>query len=158
MHLYLDCDGVLADFEGFVYQKFGTNPRAFETLVGTSEFWKQMQKCEVFRNLAPMPDAHILVEYTLPMKPVILTGTPWGNWAKEQKLEWRDKYFPELELICCPSKNKKDYCKPGDILIDDWQKYRHLWIKAGGTFISHYDAESSILALEAHLDLIGDRG
>jgi uncharacterized protein YfaT (DUF1175 family) len=37
--------------------------------------------------------------------------------------------------------------KPGDILIDDFDKYRHLWIEAGGIFIHHTSAAASIRAL-----------
>jgi hypothetical protein len=37
--------------------------------------------------------------------------------------------------------------RPGDILIDDFDKYRDLWIKAGGIFIHHTSAVASIHAL-----------
>ena len=35
----------------------------------------------------------------------------------------------------------------GDVLIDDRAKYRHLWEEAGGIFIHHTSASSSIEAL-----------
>ena len=152
MNLYLDCDGVLADFDKFVVDLVGLHPRQYEKEVGAKAFWKLMYESKVFANLEPMRDAHLLVDSTKHLNPTILTGTPYGNWAQQQKMEWRDKHFPGIPLICCPSRDKYKYCQPGDILIDDWQKYRHLWIRAGGIFISHYDAESSLLALEAHLN------
>ena len=34
--------------------------------------------------------------------------------------------------------------QPGDILIDDWPKYKHLWEEAGGIFILHTSAAQSI--------------
>lgn len=36
---------------------------------------------------------------------------------------------------------------PGDALIDDWDTHRHRWEEAGGVFIHHRDAVSSIRAL-----------
>jgi 5'(3')-deoxyribonucleotidase len=150
--IYIDCDGVLANFEGFVVNKYGLRPRKLEEKIGASAFWKEMYESEVFRNLSPLDDANHLIDSIRHLNPTILTGTPWGNWAKEQKLEWRDKHFPGVPMIVCQSKEKCKHCSPGDILIDDWQKYRHLWIRAGGIFISHYDAESSLEALWAHRD------
>jgi len=37
--------------------------------------------------------------------------------------------------------------KPGDIIIDDYLKYRHLWVEAGGIFIHHISAVESLAAL-----------
>jgi hypothetical protein len=34
--------------------------------------------------------------------------------------------------------------KAGDILIDDFLKYRHLWEEAGGIFIRHISAKGSL--------------
>lgn len=152
MNLYLDCDGVLAKFDKFVLDLTGFHPRQYEKEVGAKRFWRHMFEVEVFANLELMPDAQHLVDSVRHLNPTILTGTPWGNWAQQQKLEWRDKHFPGIPMICCPSKEKYKHCNRGDILVDDWQKYRHLWIRAGGIFISHYDADSSLLALEAYLN------
>jgi hypothetical protein len=40
-------------------------------------------------------------------------------------------------------------CRPGDILIDDWTKYQHLWLAAGGRWITHTSAENSVQQLLA---------
>jgi hypothetical protein len=32
----------------------------------------------------------------------------------------------------------------GDVLVDDWPKYRHLWEAAGSIFILHENADKSI--------------
>ena len=39
--------------------------------------------------------------------------------------------------------------KPGDILIDDYLTYRHLWEEHGGTFIHHTSAKESLQQLAA---------
>ena len=153
MKLYLDCDGVLADFDGFVIDKTGMTSSNFEKQYGARAFWKEMYDLKVFENLEPMGDAEHLVEETKHLNPTILTGIPMGDWAQPQKMRWRDKYFPGIPLICCLSKEKAGYCQPGDVLIDDTPKYRHLWIRAGGTFISHYDAKSSLDTLREYTEV-----
>jgi hypothetical protein len=44
---------------------------------------------------------------------------------------------------------KREHCHPGDVLVDDRVKHRHLWIEAGGVFIVHRNARSSIEKLRA---------
>lgn len=119
MKLYLDCDGVLADFDKFVVDKTGRHSREFEKEFGVKAFWKLMYESKVYANLKPMEDAHHLVDSVRHLNPTILTGTPQGNWAQPQKLEWRDKHFPGVPMITCLSKEKSKYCQPGDILLDD---------------------------------------
>jgi hypothetical protein len=38
---------------------------------------------------------------------------------------------------------------PGDILVDDYLKYRHLWEEAGGVFIHHTSASNTLRQLAA---------
>jgi hypothetical protein len=71
------------------------------------------------------------------LRPIILTGTPRGDWSITQKLQWRDKHFPGVPMVTCPSRDKRLYCQPGDVLIDDKLKYSALWTEVGGHFI-HY--------------------
>jgi hypothetical protein len=42
---------------------------------------------------------------------------------------------------------------PGDILVDDYLKYRHLWEEAGGVFVHHTSARHTIRQL-AELGLL----
>jgi hypothetical protein len=44
---------------------------------------------------------------------------------------------------------KHEHRHPGDVLVDDRDKHRRLWEEAGGVFIHHKDARSSIAALRA---------
>jgi len=41
------------------------------------------------------------------------------------------------------------HAEPGDILVDDWEKYRHLWIARGGRWVTHRSAEESVRELRA---------
>jgi len=51
-------------------------------------------------------------------------------------------------MIACASRDKCKFAKPGDVLIDDWTKYRDLWLAMGGRFITHTSAENSIQQLK----------
>jgi hypothetical protein len=48
-----------------------------------------------------------------------------------------------------PSWVSSIHASPGDILIDDWEKYRDLWIAKGGVWITHRSAVETIVALNA---------
>lgn len=148
MQLFLDCDGVVADFDTRALEVFGVPSRKAEEDLGTKRFWCDLQAYPNFyRDLPLMPDAMVLFKAVKHLRPGILTGVPPGGWAEPQKLAWRDYHFPGTKMICCRSKLKNHYCKPGDILVDDRLKYRHLWLETGGIFIHHTSAKDSIKQL-----------
>lgn len=147
--LYLDCDGVLADFNTGFEEKFETTAEEYEDTLGTKEFWKAIrQDLNFFGTLPLMEGAIELYVAVAQLRPIILTGCPFGNWAEHQKFGWRDKHFPGVPMVTCLSRNKRNFCQPGDILVDDITKYQHLWEEAGGTFILHTSAESTINQLK----------
>jgi hypothetical protein len=47
----------------------------------------------------------------------------------------------------CWSREKSLHASPGDVLIDDYEKYRGLWIEAGGRWITHISAAETDRAL-----------
>jgi hypothetical protein len=152
--LWLDCDGVLADFDLGFERRFDLPPRRFEELAGSEGFWSTIRNSPKFFDSLPlMPDARELYGSVQHLRPIILTGCPFGNWAETQKMRWRDKHFPGVPMVTCMSKNKRNYCRPGDVLVDDTLKYKELWEQAGGIFILHTDAKSSILELQKHFNM-----
>src|SRR6185295_1674286 len=87
--LFLDADGVLADFDLAVRELLGMNAKAFIARHGRGEFWKRLARAPNFYgSLAEMPDARQLFDAVRHLKPAILTGLPIGNWAAPQKVEW----------------------------------------------------------------------
>jgi len=44
---------------------------------------------------------------------------------------------------------KHEHLHPGDVLVDDRDKHRHLWENAGGVFVHHSSARASIAELKA---------
>lgn len=151
--IYLDCDGVLADFDRHFEDVFDAPPRDYEDKNGSTIFWRDIKRDAptFYRDLPLMPDALELFDAVSPMRPVILTGCPRGGWAEPQKLAWAAEHFPGIPMVVCMSRDKRNYCQPGDVLIDDRPHYRDLWEGAGGMWITHTSAKSSIAALTDHL-------
>lgn len=145
--LFLDVDGVMADFDTAAEQLFGLPPRKAEADLGTPRFWVDLKSAPggFFRTLPLMPGARELYEAVKHLNPRFLTGCPEGNWAQEQKLDWRDQNFPGVPMICCDSKDKREHMTGvGDVIVDDWPKYRTLWEDYGGVFILHESVENSL--------------
>ena len=148
--IYLDCDGVLADFDRGAEAVLGMHPRAFEKRFGLKAFWKQLARAPgFFANLELLPGAETLYEAVRDRNPIILTGLPLGRWAEPQKRAWAERHFPGVPVITTSAALKREHCHPGDVLVDDRDKHRKLWEDAGGVFIHHKDARSSIAALRA---------
>ena len=146
--LYLDCDGVLADFDTAAEQVLGLHPRDFKQRHGRPHFWERLKgEPGFFANLPLMPDARILFSSLEHLEPTILTGCPPGGWAEPQKLDWVRRHFPGTSVITCLSPEKAVHCRPGDVLIDDTPTFSQHWRDAGGVFVLHTGAESSIREL-----------
>lgn len=43
VQLFLDCDGVLADFDTYAEDYFGMPPREYERIMGSSRFWDALE-------------------------------------------------------------------------------------------------------------------
>ena len=147
-HLFLDCDGVLADFDAGAKQILGDTPAGFEKRHGRGEFWKRLARAGNFYGELPeMPDARQLFDAVKHLKPTILTGLPLGNWAAPQKERWAAEHFPGVPIITTMARQKHLHMEPGDVLVDDRENHRHLWENAGGVFIHHKNAADSIRQL-----------
>lgn len=148
--IYLDCDGVLADFDRGAEAVLGMHPRAFEQRFGIKAFWSRLAKAPgFFANLERLPGAETLYDAVRDRNPIILTGLPLGRWAAPQKRAWAERHFPGVPVITTSAALKREHCHPGDVLVDDRDQYRRLWEEAGGVFVHHKDARSSIGALRA---------
>jgi hypothetical protein len=161
--IYVDSDGVLADFNSLAWEIFGEDPRAYEEQFGSEKFWNRIDDwftwdesimLDFFEALPLMPDAIELYDFLRPYKPIILTGSPRQIPDSHiQKQNWaRRKFGEETPIITCLSKHKRTFCRPGDIIIDDWPKHRKLWEEVGGIWIHHDDTKSTIEKLKEHLN------
>jgi hypothetical protein len=148
--LYLDCDGVLADFEKGAAAILGMSSKAFEKRHGLGRFWAKLASTpDFYFGLPLLPDAMRLFEAVKHLDPIILTGLPRGNWAADQKVRWAAGYFPGTRIITTMARDKRDHAKPGDVLVDDQRRHAHLWEDAGGIFIHHRNADETLARLKA---------
>lgn len=146
--IYLDCDGVLADFEAGALAVLGMKAQDFQGLHGKGAFWKKLANTKDFyAGLMLLPDALELVKAVEHLDPIILTGVPVGQWAGPQKEAWGKQHFPHLRLITTTARDKSKYCEPGDVLVDDREQYAADWEAAGGHFILHTSARESLAQL-----------
>lgn len=160
MQVFLDCDGVLADFDAYASTLLGMTLDEYEKNKHQPEGWDILYAHEdFFYKLPKMRDADELVDgvRALGFEPIVLTGVPskeGSDWAIPQKQRWVAEHFPGTSVICCKSKDKFRSMVPErhNVLIDDWQKFKSVWEEAGGTFILHKTARQSLAELEA-LDL-----
>ena len=144
-HLFLDADGVLADFDAGARALLGMSPREFEGGHGKREFWRRIaDACNFYATLPEMPDARLLFDAVAHLNPTILTGLPIGNWAAPQKIRWAAEHFPGTKIITCMARDKYRHMASGDVLVDDREDHRAKWEDAGGTFVHHKNARASL--------------
>lgn len=154
--LYIDLDGVLADFDRHYIQMFGELPAKWKTDHDHTNNnldvdWKSMNDRDFFAGIPLMRDAMELWEYVSKYNPIILTGCPKTGFdnAAANKRAWVVTHIgPNVPVITCFSKEKCDYAQPGDILVDDWEKYKEKWVGKGGLWITHNSAKESIYELQ----------
>lgn len=147
-HLFLDLDGVLADFEAGAQMVLGMTSQAFEARHGKREFWRRIAHADNFYGALPlMPDAMLLFEAVRHLEPTILTGLPLGNWAAPQKVRWATEHFPGTKIITTMARDKYKHMTGMDVLVDDRADHRRKWEDAGGTFVHHKNARDSLAQL-----------
>ena len=146
--LFLDADGVLADFDLAARELLGASPKQYIEEHGRGEFWKRLAKAPNFYGTLPeMPDARRLFDAVRHLEPTILTGLPLGSWAAPQKVEWAAEHFPGVPIITCLAADKHKHMHPGDVLVDDREKHRDAYEAAGVIFVHHKNAEDSLRQL-----------
>ncbi len=148
-HYFVDSDGVIADFDRHYLNLCGNVATRWPDPDGVD--WKKVnQHPNFFATIPFMPDAMILLTGLGPRPWSILTGCPASvDVAANQKIDWYAARFnPPPRVICCRSREKCLHGKPGDVLIDDYLKYKHLWVKMGGIFIHHTSAKATLAKLE----------
>lgn len=148
--LFLDMDGVLADFDKAAGMVLGTpDIHKFEFVYGAIEFWRRLNTVpHFFAILEPMPDAWLLTDAVAHLKPMILTALPRDNGERvaQQKRDWIQTRLgiPTERVITCRTEEKPQFCKPGDILVDDRAVNKAAWERAGGRYIIHTSAGNTL--------------
>lgn len=146
--LFLDLDGVLADFDTGAKRLLGMPSGEYQAKHGRSSFWKRLAADNNFYGSLPeMHDARLLFDAVEHLKPTILTGLPIGKWAAPQKIEWIAMHFPGVPIITCMARDKPKHMRAGDVLVDDRLDHRAAYEAAGIIFVHHQSAMKSLREL-----------
>jgi 5'(3')-deoxyribonucleotidase len=153
--IYFDMDGVLANFDKGAEEAIGTNNiYKFEFVYGQDAFWAALNsRHDFFRNLEMMPGARRMLSAVPRDRVKVLTALPKSDRAdsvRRQKQEWAQTHLHySIPVITCLTHEKPDYCKPGDVLIDDRAVNKAKWEAKGGRFIVHTDVENTLAQLKS---------
>lgn len=150
-HLFLDLDGVFADFEGHFTRCFGQTSK--EAAAREGSIWGMIDQHPDFFLETPLlsgsPDLLWLASELSYAPPIFLTACPPSpryNRVAAQKKEWVKQHLGAgfLVLPVCGhlstgyAQVKPNYMQnPGDILVDDYGKNCVAWKEAGGVAIQH---------------------
>lgn len=146
--IFCDMDGVLVDFDESFKAKYG----AYPYLIPKEQLWKIVNSTpNYWVNLPEQKDAQILIRFLEKHGFEILTGLPHDGFDKAnvEKRQWIKEHIgPYIKINCCLSKDKQNYIKDKDILIDDREPNIERWIEHGGIGILHKSAEDTISQLQ----------
>lgn len=140
--VYLDMDGVLADFERSFKAKHGMLCQDFEDKYGEREFWEAVYRDPYFfKTMQPMPmfrEVVVMCQNLVPDDKVTILSSPSRvntSLCIAQKREWLDMFvgygFPAIF-----EREKHKYAAMGNLLVDDHEGKCEKWIEAGG--IAHH--------------------
>lgn len=157
LQVFLDLDGVFADFDARVKRLCGKHPGQLERSV----LWKVVNSDKrFFAELELIEGCMELWEATRDLEPVFLTGAPSNKVFQEQKREWVARIFgPEFTVHVVPKKLKQDFSGPHKVLIDDTPENIEQWIARGGHGILHSGSHAStVQALKQLMALYESEG
>lgn len=152
--IFVDLDGVLADFYGFAKNYCGVDYSEDPKLA-----WSKLDQVDrLFQQLPTMPNAWQffnevlkLGEEKLGLHSVeILTALPLRTGkllsCAHDKTVWVNSKINSRVVVNCVDDwtKKKYYCQPGDILIDDTLRNCHDWDSKNGISLLHTSQEQTL--------------
>ncbi len=161
--IYLDMDGVVADFDAKVSEILGYTREPF-TRYPDEDWRKILNYPRFYRDLPLCKDAKYLVTMVLHIAHIkdmdvkFLSALPKDNdfpWAAYDKFIWAQNYFPMIPVWIGPySQDKQIRSRAGDVLIDDRISNIDQWNQKGGFGILHRgDTENTLKELKIFLKI-----
>jgi len=143
--VYLDMDGVLADFDQRFKDISGMEPKEFENKYGKKAFWNLIDednKISFWVGIKPMPGAAALVNAVKKYNYELLTSPSSKKQSYLGKILWVRNHSdilggkPRINFKKAKEKHEvKPELSQTDILIDDREDTIDRWNTAGGTGI-----------------------
>ncbi len=152
--LYLDMDGVLADFNGWAAEVLMATdqeraeaaaagrwkPQQWQQLIRDPHLYRKLPKTDIADELVALARQF---RTDLGWNIRILTAIPKANDvpdAFQDKIEWVQQYYSDIRVHFGPySRDKHRHAHPGDLLIDDRADNCTDWSLAGGQIIRVWD-------------------
>lgn len=136
--LYLDLDGVMADFDAHFPALFGVDHRDLLD----DEMWATITSHRTyFRDMPVCPGALPFYAAIKHLRPIILTACPKSDYVNVavQKRAWVREHLGDLTVLPVMGGRHKPLFMhaPGDILVDDMARNCGAWKDAGGWAIQH---------------------
>jgi len=151
--LYLDLDGVMADFDAHFPAVFGLDHRS----MADDAMWATINAHpSYFLDMPPCPGALEFFDDIATLDPIVLTACPRTNYANAamQKREWVRRHLSPRTTVLpvMGGRNKPLFMHAlGDILIDDFEKNTRSWSEAGGISILHRNFDDTRVLLRTAL-------
>jgi len=154
--IYLDMDGVIADFNKRYKELYKIEPKDADTYKTFDKFFTMFIAEKQFAKLDLMPDAMELINYlrSLSIPTEILSSTSSEKRdaeIREQKIDWLNKHNIEFLVNLVPGKRfKRDFSNENSLLIDDTSQNIDQWRSEGGIGILHTDTITTIGILKMY--------
>ena len=155
--IYLDMDGVIADFVKRYKEQYHMEPREAEKKKEFNKFFDEFVETNQFATLDLMPGAMQGIEFlrkaSVPTQ--ILSST--ANEARydaisKQKMIWLQTHGITFNPLFVPGKKHKwKHATPDSIIIDDTESVIDDWRKAGGIGILHKDWMTTLAILRQYI-------
>jgi hypothetical protein len=156
--IYLDMDGVIANFEKRYVELFKVQPSSTREYKEFNKFFDKFIADGHFETLELMPDAMDLVRALRNALPPtqILSSTASEKRHKaisEQKIKWLETQGIDFQRNLVPGKElKKRYARTDTLIIDDTESVIDDWRAAGGVAILHKNVADTLVQLKFILD------
>ena len=160
MKIYLDMDGVVANFEKRYIELFNESPGSSRDRKEFSNNWTKFIEGKHFETLDWWPGGPELITYLGKNNLVVEIlsssgGNKYHDLVVEQKKNWIKTFnLPEQWKIniVAGRKKKAEFATPDSVLIDDTLDVIEAFNKAGGIGIHHKDVGNTIMLLNILLD------
>lgn len=157
MKIYLDMDGVLANFEKRFSELYGPRPHSTEDRV--RHFWKHWDHFvdeKHFESLEPLPEAVAIVDAVrslgVPFE-ILSSSSSFESPERHKKIAEQKTRWLWKNKIVCPvnivthAEDKARFAGPWNVLIDDTRYVLDHFGAAGGQCIHHVEIAPTLFEL-----------